>query len=267
MLLVAPVVLLAAGQHFSMFDWEERESQMSKNGDGQKPFTEDELTIERLSDQTNADTLAQLVFFLASLSQEYDRNDAVVRLGWIMQHGLWYTPEMAEQLSKNLLGVCPRDATPLPYRYNLQGMLTNFRPASPPFGFSGVHGVYLAKKKSDGGLVGLAGLVHGNPQGEMHKLASTEPHWFGFLGGHIVHPEYCRQGIGKLMVRHQFFKIQDYVDRHNLQPATVYATAHISENALSGQGFQYLGRVWAMPAGYRDNVYRKTFEPTAVSVS
>ncbi len=81
-------------------------------------------------------------------------------------------------------------------------------------------------------LVDIAGLVP-DDQGVAadEKLAEEDEFYFGFFGGHRVHPDYRGRGIGSSMIRHRIGRLQGHVNQTQ-RPASAYA---FFDNPVSGR--------------------------------
>jgi GNAT superfamily N-acetyltransferase len=142
-----------------------------------------------------------------------------------------------------------------------------FHPRASQFraeGYKSPHQIYVAFDHS-GQVVDVAGVVPDDRDvAKQLGLFETDPHYFGFLGGHRVHPDLRGRGIGTLMVRHRLEEIQAFVNDVSHAPAAVYAflVNEVSGRRLQEAGFENLGLRYIEDSKGEEYVYRRLIVPT-----
>jgi GNAT superfamily N-acetyltransferase len=163
-------------------------------------------------------------------------------------------------LSLHVVTQYPRDGKKHPDR-SLEWLFLHGLPSKRPQGYNYQvpHQIYIAFDTS-GRIVDVAGVVP-DDRGVAKQLGLFEidSYYFGFLGGHRVHPDLRGRGIGTLMIQHRIERIQDFVNKTLHAPAAVYAflTNEISAKLLSKAQFENLGLKYIEDSQGEEYVYRR----------
>jgi GNAT superfamily N-acetyltransferase len=137
---------------------------------------------------------------------------------------------------------------------------------APGYVYEPPHQIYIAFMQGSEQIADVAGLVP-DDRGVAKQLGLVEqdPHYFGFFGGHRVHPDLRGRGVGTLMIRHRAKDLQRFVDNVWCKPASVYA---FLINPISGRllereaGFENLGERYIEDSQGNEFVFRRLFAPT-----
>jgi GNAT superfamily N-acetyltransferase len=129
--------------------------------------------------------------------------------------------------------------------------------------YSPPHQIYFALNASKH-IVDVAGVVP-DDRGVAKQLGlfESDPHYFGFFGGHRVHPDLRGQGIGTLMVRHRMEQLLTFVNDVRRKPASLYAFLinEISGRRLAAVGFENLGLRYIEDSQGKEYIYRRLISP------